>query len=76
MEKSSSSSTKTKAKGLSQKERDLLDYLKDDPDMKQIVLQKFLNKQRDSNDETVSYAASSSPPKPEDFQDSQDPYEL
>ena len=77
MEKSSSSSTKTKAKGLSQKERDLLDYLKDDPDMKQIVLQKILNKQRDSDDETVSSAASSSsPPKPEDFQDSQDPYEL
>jgi len=76
MEKSSSSSTKTKAKGLSQKERDLLDYLKDDPDMKQIVLQKILNKQGDSDDETVSSAASSSPPKPEDFQDSQDPYEL
>ena len=68
--KSSSSSTKTKAKGLSQKERDLLDYLKDDPDMKQIVLQKILNKQGDSDDETVSSAASSSPPKPEDFQDS------
>jgi len=67
MERSSSSSTKTKAKGLSQKERNLLDYLKDDPDMKQIVLQKILNKQGDSDDETVSSAASSSPPKPKDF---------
>ena len=76
MEKSSSSPTKTKAKGLSQKERDLLDYLKDDPDMKQIVFQKVLSKQGDSDDETVSSAASSSPPKPEDFQDSQDPNEL
>jgi len=76
MVKSSSSSTKTKAKGLSQKERDLLDYLKDDPDIKQIALQKILNKQRDFDDETVNSAASSSPPKPEDFQDSQDPYEL
>jgi len=33
-EKSSSSLTKTKARGLSQKEKDLLDYLKDDPSMK------------------------------------------
>jgi len=45
---------KTKAKGLSQKERDLLDYLKDDPGMKQIVLQKILNKQRDFDDEKRS----------------------
>ena len=45
--------------------------------MKQIVLQKILDKQGDSDDdETASSAASSSPPKPEDFQDSQDPYEL
>ena len=44
--------------------------------MKQIVLQKILNKQGDSDDETNSPAASSSPPKPEDVQDSQDPYDL
>ena len=44
--------------------------------MKQIVLQKILNKQGDSDDETISSAASSSPPKPEDFQDSQDLYDL
>ena len=69
-EKSSSSSTKTKSKGLSQKERDLLEYLKDDPAMKQIVLQKILDKQTNFVDETVNSAASSSPPKPEDFQDS------
>jgi len=75
-EKSSSSSTKTKTKGLSQKERDLLEYLKDDPSMKQIVLQKILDKQGNLDDDTVSSAASSSPPKPEDLQDSQDPYEL
>ena len=75
-EKSSSSSTKTKAKGLSQKERDLLEYLKDDSNMKQIMLQKILDKQGDSDDETASSAASSSPPKPQDLQDSQDPYEL
>jgi len=75
-EKSSSSSTKPKAKGLSQKECDLLEYLKDDPAMKQIIFQKILDKQTNSDDETVSLVASSSPPKLEDFQDSQDPYEL
>jgi len=37
---SSSSSTKSKTKGLSKKELDLLEYLKDDPNMRQIVLQK------------------------------------
>ena len=74
---SPSSSTKSKAKGLSKKERDLLEYLKDDPNMRQIVLQKVLDKKGDSDDdETISSAASSSP-KPGNpcFQDSQDPYE-
>ena len=71
-----SSSTKTKAKGLSQKEKELLEYFNDDPNMRQVVLQKILDKQGDSDDETVSSAASSSPPKPEDLQDSQDPYAL
>jgi len=57
-----------------------LEYLKDDPSIRQIVLQKFLDKQGDSDDETISYAASSSPlqQKPGDpcYQDSQDPYDL
>jgi len=78
-EKSSlpSSKTKAKGKGLSQKEKDLLPYLKDDPDMKQIVLQKILDKQGDSDDDdTVSLAASSAPPNPDDLKDSQDPYKL
>jgi len=64
--------------GLTQKERDLLEYLKDDPTMRQVVLQKIMDKKGNSNDdETVSSAASSSP-KPGDpcLQDSQDPYEL
>ena len=61
---------------LLQKERDLLKYLKDDPSMKQIVLQKILGKNTNSDDDTVSSASSSSPPKPEDFQDFQHPYEL
>ena len=76
---SSSSSTKTKTKGLLQKEKDLLEYLKDDPGMRQIVLQKILDKRGDSDDdETLSLVASSSPQKPGDpcFQDAQDPYEV
>jgi len=44
--------------------------------MKQIVLQKILDKQTESDDKIVSSAASSSPPKQEDLQDSQDPYDL
>jgi len=42
--------------------------------MQQAVLQKIL--QDNSDDDTASSTASSSPPKHEDFQDSQDPYEL
>jgi len=75
-QKSSSSSAKIKTKGLSQKEKDLLEYLKDDPGIKQIVLQKILDKHCNSDEDTVSSAASSSPPKSDDLQDSQDPYEL
>jgi len=41
--------------------------------MKQIVLQKILDKQGESDEDTISSAASSSPPKPEDLQD---PYDL
>jgi len=74
-EKSSSSSSKTKTKGLSQK-KNLLQYLKYDPSMKRIVPQKIMDKQRHSDDDTVSSASSFTPPKPEDLQDSQDPYDL
>jgi len=41
---SSSYSTKSKAKRSTQKEKDLLEYLKDDLSMRQIVLQKILDK--------------------------------
>jgi len=47
--------------------------------MRQIVLQKILDKKGDSDDdETVNSVASSSAPKPGDpcFQDSHDPYEI
>ena len=44
--------------------------------MKQIVLQKSLDKHGDSDNDTVSSAASSSPPKHEDLHDSHDPYDL
>jgi len=55
---SSSSSTKSKTKGLSQKERGPIEYLKDDPGMRHIVLQKILDKKGDSDDEIISSAAS------------------
>jgi len=42
--------------------------------MQQAVLQKIL--QDSSDDDIASSAASLSPPKLEDMQDSQDPYEL
>jgi len=61
---------------LSQKEKELLEFFKNDPDMRQAVLQKILDKKEDSDDDTMSFAASSFSPRPEDFQDSQDPYEL
>ena len=67
-------STKAQAKGLSQKEREILELLKDDPGMRQIFLQKILDKANDSDDETVSSAASSTKPNQQDYQDSQDPY--
>ena len=38
---SPTTSTKAKAKGLSQKEREILVLLKDDPNMRQIFLQKI-----------------------------------
>jgi len=46
--------------------------------MRQIFLQKNLDKEVDPDDDTASSAASSTNPQPknEDYQDSQDPYEL
>jgi len=75
---SPSSSTKSKAKELSKEEQDLLEYLKNDPNMRQIVLQKILDRKGDSDDdETITSAASSSPKLGDPcFQDFQDPYEF
>ena len=72
---SSSSSTKAKQKGLSQKEKEVLEYLKDDPAMRQIFLQKILDKADDSDD--ASSTASNPKNKIDDlYQDSQDPYDM
>lgn len=60
---SPTTSAMAKVKGLSQKEREILELLKDDPNMRQIFLQKILDKTEDSDDETVSSAASSTKPK-------------
>jgi len=55
---SPTTSAKARVKGLSQKEREILKLLKDEPSMRQIFLQKILNKTNDSDDETVNSAAS------------------
>ena len=74
--KSPSTSTKVRARGLSQKAKDILEFLKDDPHMRQIVLQKIINKKDDSDDDEVSTRASNTKPKNALHKDSQDPYDL
>ena len=75
---SPSSSTKAKRKGLSHKEKEVLEYLKDDPPMRQIFLQKILDKANDSDIDDVSSTASNNDNKNKDdiYQDSQDPYDM
>jgi len=60
-------STKARVKGLSQKEREILELLKDDPGIRHIFLLKILDKTNDSDDETVSSAASFTKPNPQDY---------
>jgi hypothetical protein len=69
------SSSRRKNKGLSQKEKDVLEFLKDDPAMRQIFLQKILDKANDSDDE-VSSTASNVKQNDDMYQDSQDPYDM
>ena len=71
---SPASSSRKKDKGLSQKEKDVLEFLKDDPAMRQIFLQKILDKANNSDDEVSSTASNV---KQDDmYQDSQDPYDM
>ena len=72
--KVSSSSTKSKCKGLTQKQRDILEVLKDDPAIRQIFFEKLLD--NDVADDNSSSAESATKPIIEDLQDSQDPYDL
>jgi len=67
---SPTTSTKARVKGSSQKEWEILELLKDDPIIRQIFLQKILDKTDDLDDEIVSSASSSSKPKQQDYQDS------
>ena len=69
----SPASSKSKGKGLSQKEREVLEYLKDDPDIRQSILQKILDK-ASSDDEASSTA--SNVKQHDMYQDSQDPYDM
>ena len=73
---SPSLSTKAKNKGLTQKEKDVLEYLKDDPPMRQIFLQKILAKADDSEDDEASSTASNNARRNDIYQDSQDPYDM
>lgn len=80
-EDSPASSTKACDKGLSQKEREILEVLKEDPVMRQKFLQHILDKKDDSDDEPTSSAGSSTnkPIKSKrwaDYEDSQDPYDM
>lgn len=73
--KDSPASSKSKTKGLTIKEKEVLEYLKDDPQMRQIFLQKILDKANSSDDE-VSSTASNAKQKDDMYQDSQDPYDM
>ena len=68
--KSPSTSTKARAKGLSQEEKDILVFLKDDPHMRQIFLQKIIAKMDDSDDDEVSPTSPNAKPKNDIYQDS------
>ena len=70
----SSSSTKSKSKRLTQKQRDILDVLKDDPTIKQIFWQKLLD--NDVTYDNSSSTESATKPRIEDLKDSQHPYDL
>jgi len=76
---SPTTSTKARVKGLSQKEKEILELLKDDPNMRQIFLQKILDRTDHVDDETIDSATSSTKPqaqKYDDYQDSQDRHDL
>ena len=69
----SSSSTKSKSQGLSRKQQDILELLKDDPVMRKTCIQKVMKEDGSDND---SSTGSSTKHKNCDIQDSQDPYDL
>ena len=63
--------------GLRQKKREILQLLKDDLAMRQIFLQKILDKKdNDLGDEIASSAGSATKPKSCNPHDSRDPYDM
>lgn len=74
---SSSHSRKTSAKGLTQKQIDLLTLLKDEPEVRDKYLNKFIieDDSSDENDKALS-ARSSSQPDPFGGPLAQDPFEF
>ena len=72
--KKESPASSSKNKGLSQKEKDVLEFLKDDPEMRKIFPQKILDKANDFDDDASSTASNNK--KHNMYQDSQDPYDM
>lgn len=70
----SSTSTKSKSKGLTQKQWDILKVLKDDPAMRQIFLQKLID--NGNLDDNSTSAESATKPRIADLLDSRNPYDL
>ena len=72
--KVSYSSTKSESKGLTQKQRGILEVLKDGPTMRQIFLEELLD--NDGSNDNSSSTESATKPRIEDLQDSQHCYDL
>ena len=66
---------KCSSKGLTQRQKDLLEALKDEPLLQKAYLQKLMNEDSTASD-NASSPASTTKPKICDLQDSQDPYDI
>jgi len=76
METSTSTKGSSHSHGLTQKQKDLLEALKDEPALQKAYLRKLMNDDNDSddNDKAISSASTTKPTC--NLQDSQDPYEF
>jgi len=74
MDTLSSTRCSSKTKVLTQKQKDLLEALKNEPSLRKAYLQKLIGKDSDASDRVISIA-STTKSKSYDLQDSQDPYD-